>query len=192
MAIQINSWTPPDGFPERKVEYIERYYNLILEKAPKYEMFAFHELYTLFGFEWGSTEQKWLNIVSDDVRILLLNDYYIDWEHGSNIYVRLTEKGRLWRDKKETIKQQSTVISKPFEEIPSFHSNHFRNREPNQSTSLEIPKDIKRNKSQKITGLLNTWASVATIIGLLIVVAYLIPENTPWLGVDWWKNIFGF
>jgi len=100
MAVQINSRTTLEGFPERKEEYIEKYYNLILEKAPKYEMFAFHELYTVFGFEWNSIEQQWLNLVSDDVRRLLLNDYYIDWEHGSNIYVRLTEKGRVWRDKK--------------------------------------------------------------------------------------------
>jgi hypothetical protein len=94
----VNGWIPPDGFPEKRDYYEDFFYNKVLHEAPRTKTFQFHTIYKTFGYEWNSLEQNWLNIVSQEIKIRLINDGFIKQELQGGTEYRITEKGRNERD----------------------------------------------------------------------------------------------
>lgn len=117
----MNGWVPPDGYPEKTEYYETFFYNKVLADAPRDRKFEFHKLYKTFGYEWNSLEQKWLNVVTQEIRIRLINDDYIKQELQGGTEYRLTEKARGKRDEQTEINQtppsENTVSTKALNSI---------------------------------------------------------------------------
>lgn len=157
MAVQINSWNPPNCYPELKGEYIDKYYDLVLIKAPENQSFSMHELY---DFPLQSEERSWYNIVSHDVMVALISDDLIKFETGSNIYLRLTTKGK---NKRKGINENHTVVNvgkivggDNYENISAKNLNiNSKNPTTNNATENTTP------KSQKNSIMLMFWKLIS-------------------------------
>ena len=142
MAVQINSWNPPNGYPELKGEYIDKYYDLVLLKAPENQCFSMHEL---FDFPLHSEELNWYNKVSHDVMVALISDDLIKFETGSNIYLRLTAKGK---NKRKGIDQNQTTINNY--NAPVIKDSEINNSQILQGSVFEkSPISIKTKEAPK-------------------------------------------
>lgn len=107
MAIKINSYSIPE-FPEGKDKAIEKFIELILENAPRYENFEVTDLAK--KLKLNELELKQYRHLSSDLRVILINKGLIEFALSSNIYVKLTEAGMTYFDgKNKTIRKKQRM-----------------------------------------------------------------------------------
>ena len=157
----LNKYGEPDYSEHNESYYIVQFTQLILNK------FANH---------------KTISVPS------IVNDLDLDSE----------DKARFWH-LQDKIKKSLVFSNKVMDMIPKLNtepaklvditylhreSNHLQNREKNNNNA--------ENTNQK-TGFWKIAERVALILTILgIIVGFiLIPKDTPYVGVEWWKDVLG-
>lgn len=101
---KINDYGASVEFPDGRDYAIEKFIELILEKAPRYENFIIADLDK--KLDLNELELKQYKYLTFDLRVILINKGLVEVAPSSNIYVKLTEAGKTYFDEKKTIRKK--------------------------------------------------------------------------------------
>jgi len=167
--VEINNFGLPPEFPEGKDFVIEKFIELILKNAPKYDYFSIYEMNETLSI--NEIERKQFKHLFDDLRRILINKRLADFAKGSNLYIELTEQGRNYFSKN---------VSEPINFTQNIENYVGRDNHGTQSSVNDFKiKNIKqvitpKPKKNQHKSIISTISNLSLrALGIIISVVFL-------------------
>jgi hypothetical protein len=96
--IETDVFPLPPEFPDGKDVAIEKFLELILKNAPKYDCFNIYEMNKTLPL--NDIERKQFKYLFNDLRRILIKKRFVDFAKNSNLWIELTELGQNYFNEK--------------------------------------------------------------------------------------------